>query len=266
MIANATALPPSELKIFRERESSDLGVKNTTSEPVDFIKNVGNAHFEAPQDCRHFFIRKLQSNFIESYKNGNVCVALRRMEEFSGCHPTQDGFVFGALDRSGPADPHHAIGYHQMPAYVRCGTYQPLMLAQNVQTVKGPEGVIPSIIWFERFDRGNLALGKPLFAFDACQRIDKVVEASKNWEMRISARICAVACGQGSCDQIKAATQRIDDRSHPSIECERERLIVDYRRIATTIKVWLFGDVIGISADPFDKALLEQWDLGIGPI
>jgi hypothetical protein len=32
--------------------------------------------------------------------------------------------------------------------------------------VEGPDGVILSLVWFQRFDRSSISLGKPLFAFD----------------------------------------------------------------------------------------------------
>jgi len=239
--------------------------RNLGLETIDFVENIRDADCEIPQNCRYLMVRQPGRSFIERYKNGEQCVALRRAEPFSGSESKQDGLVFQAFNNFGTANNHVAGPNHQIPVDLRLGDYQPLMLTQNVQTVKGPQHRIPSLVWLECFDRSALPRGKPLYAFDACQRIDEVEQASKDWKMRVGIRIFAVPDGKRCRDKIEAAAQGIDDCADPSVESEWERLVIHYRCVASAVRVWLLDDRIGISALPFDEPLLEQWDLGFGP-
>jgi hypothetical protein len=143
---------------------------------------------------------------------------------------------------------------------------QSLVLAKNIKLVEGPDGVIPSLVGFECFDRSSLPLGEPLFAFDACQRINHFLVGTKDWKMRVSARILTVARCQDGGKQIKAAAQGIDDGPHPGVEGEWKRhALVGYHRIAAALRIRLFDDVIRVFV-PLDESVLDEWDLGYGPV
>jgi hypothetical protein len=84
-------------------------------------------------------------------------------------------------------------------------------LHRGAPSMEDGHGQIPSRVWLERFDRGSLLLRKPLFAFDACQRVDHIDLGAEDWKVRVSARIVAVALGQAGGDEIERRPQRVDD-------------------------------------------------------
>ena len=232
---------------------------------VNLAKDIGYAHCEVAENCRYFVIRQPKADFIERYKNGDQCIALRRVEPLAGNETAQDGLVFQAFDGSFATHDHVAT-QHEITASSWLSQNQPLMLTSNVEAMEGPKGCIPSLVWFEQFDRGALPRGKPLFAFDASDGIEKIVEGSVDWKVRVATRIGAVPRGQSRSEQVQTAPQRSDDCSDPRVEGEWKRLIVDYRRVASAVRVRLYDDRIGIGALPIDEPLLQQWDLGFGPL
>jgi hypothetical protein len=147
---------------------------------------------------------------------------------------------------------------------------QPFMLAENVEFVQGPNGVIPSFVRFESFDRSSFALGKPLFAFnaiDSSERVDHTMQRIEDWEMPIAIRFFAIALGEGSGEQVQAATERVKNGADPSIHGKRQRnSLLSYKQIAACLRVTLFDDAIGATLLPLNKSLLQQWGLGYGPI
>ena len=231
-------------------------------EPRDHFSDPGR---ELAQEGGYFLIVEPKGGLPQRYERGEKCIALRRVEDFAAGQTEQDGLIFQAFDRLGSTDVHMSP-HHQKTLNVGARGQQPLVLAEDIQSVKGPKGVIPSLVRVERFDRGSFALGKPLFAFDALQWVDHGVEGIKDWKVRTVARFYAIACCQGSGEKIKTATERIDDGPDLGIERERKRLIVGYRNILSSIRITLLDNGIGVTTLPFDEALLQQWDLGYGPI
>jgi hypothetical protein len=85
--------------------------------------------------------------------------------------------------------------------------------------------------------------------------------------MPIAIRSFAVAMGENDGNQIKRASQRIDDRPDPRIEDQRKGLFLEsYNLIAVRLRIALTENAVGTFLCPFVEGVLEQWDLGIGPI
>jgi hypothetical protein len=210
------------------------------------------------------------SGLVESYLQGKKCIAFRRAEKFTLSETVQDGFTIHAFQGFRAANSHLGRSEHEVADYVGACGEQTFMLPQDVQLVQGPDGFIPSLIRLQRFDRGSLALGKPLFAFNAInpgQGINHALSGIENRKMSFRIRFFAIALCQGGGKQIKTATERIETRAEPSIECERQRgLLNSYYNIAVRLRITLADDGIGESPLPFDQALLDQWDLGYGPL
>src|SRR5438128_623284 len=106
----------------------------------EHIDDLRDASSEVHQHCRDFAIHEGEEtpSFIERYKRGECCLALRRVEPIAGFGAIQDGFVFRALRaNTASASPHHpnAFGVAEPPikaADVWLHGNQPLMLSEVV--------------------------------------------------------------------------------------------------------------------------------------
>jgi hypothetical protein len=237
---------------------------------VEERKNGANATPKLLKHGEYLLISDPKGRLIDEYIEGKKSIAFRNRNGSGFGHSTQYGFVIAALDgRACPRKPpgisevHHSVN-------ARLGTYQTLMLPYDVQVMEKPERFVPSFVRFERFDDRSLLISKPLFSFFVIQpmeRIDHIEFASEDWKVPIAIRDYAVALDQGSGEEIEGAWQRADDRPDPSIEAERERLfLVGYNQIITRLRISLTSQAVGATLLPFVEGILEQWDLGIGPI
>jgi hypothetical protein len=248
------------------------------SEDVSNIKSVddlADSLCESGERFRDFMIRRPEGSLIERYVSGHVCIALRRVEGFGGraSRSKQDGFVFQALN-----DP--KAGYYHISALATdCAAFpdeivnvnisddQPFVLAQDVQLVEGRNGAIPSLVRFECFDRSLFDLGKPLFTFDACSRINHRLVGAKNWKVRFSVRILAIACCERSGKQIEGTPERVEDRANPCVVDQwKLGALTSYNRIASVLRIRLFDNLIRMRFAPIEQGVLEEWDLGYGPL
>jgi hypothetical protein len=255
-----SALRETATRAVSARESSCL---------VEQLDDLADASSKAAECSYHLFVRHAHGDFAKRYMDGEQCIALRRVENFAGSETTQDGFIIHALNGFRSAD-NYVTTDHEISGHVWRDRNQSFVLAHDVEFVEGPYGGIPSLIRPERFDRGSLALGKPLFAFyaiNAGQRIDHAMGTVVDRKVSFGVSFFAIALGQGSSKQIEATTQGIENGTDPRIESERERLVInDSGIVAAAVRMRLFDNRIWVSLPPMKESFLEQFDLGYGPI
>ena len=245
-----------------ERAGRSLSVKE--------FDDVCDALDEPQERCYDFVPSQPGYNFVEGYLHGEIGMAVRQREREIGNRP-QYGFIIEAL--SARHSGHHkrtlsagGVSELKTESGVNTGADKPFVLAMDVKMVEGPDGIISSSVRLERFDDRAFTLGKPLFAFNAFQRINHVLIGGEDRKMRVFARLYAIACGQSGGEKIERTAQRVDDSASPSIERARQRIEVGYSQLAVGIRIRLEPEFIRVIVDPSAGGLLEEWDLGYGPI
>lgn len=148
---------------------------------------------------------------------------------------------------------------------------QPLMFSDNVQIMKGAEEMVAvsSSVRVQRFDDSSFLGGEGLYEFVPFVSLpgEEDCSAGGDWEVGIINERLAVAVGQGTRQNVKAASDGIDVDASLDLEGERERLFLrDYYHIVRNIR-WLLSDSnVHIFVEPSVKPLLKQWEVGFGPI
>lgn len=136
---------------------------------------------------------------IEHYVSGELYVGIRCVSgEFE-----QYGFVFQG---SGLEERNLATN-DKRNARIDDGGDQPFMFSKNVEFMERPQKIVPSIVWAVRFDDSNFTRRKPLYAFEPVFGVDEIVTASKDREMRITARRYAVVSSQRCGEEIKRTSR-----------------------------------------------------------
>ena len=222
----------------------------------------------APQQRKCLLVSDPKGCFVDEYIKGKKSVAFRYRNGSE--HATQYGFSVTGLNNAGREGEHSVISQRGHSVESWPGEQQTFMLPYDVEVMEEPQRLVPSVVRFERFDGGSLFVRKPLFSFfviDPQYWIDHGEFASEDWKMPIAIRSFAVALGEGARNEIEGASQRVNDRPDPSIERQGKRLFLNsYNQIIARLRVSLTHLAIGASLSPFVEGLLEQWDLGYGPV
>jgi hypothetical protein len=232
------------------------------SRAVEHRDDLVRTRDESAEGFYHWDFCQPHANFRESYLHGQGGIAFRRAEISAGSgEPNQDGFVFEAAPSayaSGDRDDYTGRD--------RIDRDQPFVFPQVVQFGEEPQSFVPSIVRLDRFDRSDLSGGQPPFAFDALQRIKKILVRGVEWEVRCCARIYVIAASQRGCEQIKAASDRIDGVTDMRADqwIKRDFLVGNYEMIGS-IRIVLYDDLIRVTPLPGQEVLLQNWDLGFGP-
>jgi hypothetical protein len=215
----------------------------------------------------HWLIGHPEGGLVEAYCRNDIGIAFRRAESRMCPEPKKWGVIIEAL----------GVGQNFLngirPSGDPCGldfrahNDQTFMLAFDIELMEGIENRVPSFVWSESFDRGSLSLGEPLFAFYSRERVDHILNAPEDWEVSMGARFYAVACGESGGQKIEAAPDGIDNRANFSLDhrIKRQFLASDEAFIAR-IRIWLDDKFIWAAPLPGQEALLQNWDLGYGPI
>ena len=219
---------------------------------------------EVAQHARYWLFVDAQGGLIESYIRGQKGIAFRRREGVTWGKPCQDGFVLQSSECSQETtSPNHDV----VRSDNWLGDDKALMLSQNVELVQRVENRIASSIRLERFDRGDFNLGKPLFAFDACQGINHFLMGSEDWKVRRFTRFFAIATGESGGEQIESASDGVEDCPSLDIKTSVERLAwYRYDKFLRRVRIVLGDEFVLAFPVPSQESVLEGWDLGFGPI
>ena len=233
------------------------------SRRVEQLDDLDDARVELPHERDGWLIHYPEGRFIEHYLAGEICVAVIQREHGVRRKSHQHGFVIQALPIRAPT---------RHTEVAKAGNYWPsidqaFVLPHDIELMEGIKQSVPSLVRFETFDFGDLALGKPLFFFDALYGEQKIPSQFVDGKVRFRTRLYAVALGEGGSEQIQGASRRVNDRAdirnHDRVK--RKRLIGDNELFAS-LRIWLYGQFIRASVVPFRESFLKNWDLGAGPV
>src|ERR1700731_2302040 len=141
---------------------------------IEEAYHLSHAQPEPPQRRQHLFIFKANRGFVDKYIEGKIGIAFRYRDAVLPADAPQYGFVVAALNGFHSKHIHSTAAEDQQAMKGGICKQQPLMLSDNIQVVQGPDGVIPSLIWLERFDSGTIFVRKPLFAFLVVQPAERI--------------------------------------------------------------------------------------------
>ena len=86
-------------------------------------------------------------------------------------------------------------------------------------------------------------------------------------ESAFRTRFYAIACGESGGKKIKRAAGGIDDRASFGAD---ERIngadLASYQQLIRGIRIWLHDEFVWARPLPGKESLLQDWDLGYGPI
>jgi hypothetical protein len=89
----------------------------------------------------------------------------------------------------------------------------------------------------------------------------------EDWKVRFVTRFYAVSRGEGGGEEIKRAASGIDDRTSIADHERIDRaLLMSYQDLVSGVRIWLDDKFVWAVPLPGKEALLQDWDLGYGPI
>lgn len=154
------------------------------------------------------------------------------------------------------------------PPWKHEGVDQAAVFPGEVQIVEGADKVIPSRVRGEVFDDALVDLGKPLYLFqDFAFGVHEIGFRLPNGEIGTLGFREAVTLGQSTSQQVKAATDAVDDGSGFCIDDRIERL--DFReavQLFAGLRIGISFHGVGRAPTPLNDAFLKHWELGYGPI
>ena len=242
-----------------------MGARKAALRHVEQFDDVVTARTECAQFEHQRFIHQANGRLVDRYLAGEIGIVLR--QGVIGGSPwatNQYGFIWKAM-RFGARAPKHKRRMQFDDLGV--GADKPLMLSDDVEVVQGIKKRIPSFVRLQRFDGRDLSIGEPIFLFDVVQISGESALKLMNWEFSVSVRLYAVSLGEGSGDHIEGASVGIDDQSRFDIDERVERdFFSRHYELVRGIRIILEPEFIRVTTHPGKEALLQNWDLGYGPL
>ena len=233
--------------------------------PLRPVEELDNPSQRRPPFAQMRYHGQNVGSFLDDYICGNIEIALRCRGLFD---VAQNGLTISARLRG---DDTHFCGDSEIAereaVWSDLHAEQSSMFSGHVQVMEGPQKIISSEIRLERYDDRSFRVDKPFFAFDTVLRVNKVEPGTTKGKVRIHAWSHAVACGDGTHQEIERAPESVDVTASGDIEFSREGgLLLNYCRFLSTVRINLFHKGYEIGGDPSVQLALESWDLGYGPI
>jgi hypothetical protein len=202
---------------------------------------------------------------LERYIKGNLNLVVRRTNP-GGC---DYGIIFQArpngrkIQRGGGA-----FSGHNHDAGVQPHGDQPPVFSLDVQLMHGEQKIIPSFVWVEVFDRYSVLFGKPVYFFDSpVHRVNKFLRVPPDREINVSWREGAVSLGKRDSEQIKAASQTVNDKPDFDVDDWIERFnIREFNMRFPKFRVVFLDETVRAIVSPGVDSADELWDLGFGPV
>lgn len=214
----------------------------------------------ADRGCEVFAMHR--ASFIERYMKADAHLAVRHR----GVGRYQYGFLikaFPATIREGGT----AKSGSTHTAAKSEGIKEAAVFPGSIEVVEGEKQIIPSWVWPEVFDDVLVDLGKPLYLFEGSGIgiSSELLKALPEGEVGGFGIREAVALGQGQ--QIEAASDTVNDGPCFRIDNGVNRLDISKAvELFTGLRIGINAHGIGFISFPRDNTLLQDWDLGYGPI
>jgi hypothetical protein len=210
-----------------------------------------------------WLIDEPKGRFVERYLSGDMAIVLRRCEPSSGGETVQDGLVLH-IPMEALKSP--TFGLQSEARNLRPSSQKPFVFSPDIELMEGIQKRVPAFVRHERFDSSLFILGKPRFAFNTLGAEERV-QGAENWKVRFVARFYAIPSSESGSNQVEATSKRIDNRSSFGIEEAIKRgLRVGSEELEGRVSIRLYHEHIRAVPLPGSESLLDEWDLGYGPI
>jgi hypothetical protein len=233
------------------------------SRTVEQLNDISNPFRETWEKGIGWLIDEPKGRFIEPYLSGDVAIVLRLREPTGGGETVQDGLMLHLpLETLKSA----SFGLQDEARNLRPCGQKPFVFSPDIELMEGIKKRVPAFVRHERFDSGLFVLRKPRFAFNTLGAEERV-QGAVDWKVRFVARFYAISCGEDGRDQVEATSERIDDDTSFGVDEPIERpLWVRGQELIGRVCIRLYHQHVHAVLLPGSEALLEQWDLGHGPI
>lgn len=241
------------------------------SRNVEHPDDFDHSCVESAQQRNDRFVYQVESGFVESYINNRRYIAIRRAKHVTSPNSPQDGFLVMVHNGFGSVDHEPVREQHCGADDVGVRYDEPFMLEKMIELVEGPQGVIPSLVRAQRFDDRSFAIGQPMFAFLAVQppiRIRSADSCIEDGEVRIAARLYAIAARERRGEHIETGAEKMDHRTGAHVEHPGHGRFFDRddEIMIPRIRIALSAEGIWLTAYPSVECFVDNWDLGYGPI
>lgn len=201
-----------------------------------------------------------QPDFIKDYLDGELYLGLR----FVSGKFKQHGFVFQIAEVT-DMELNASAKYGKAVDRKYCRD-QSFMLSQNVELMEGPQQVVTSVVWPERFNDFDVGWREPLFVFYSIKRIDEVVEGSENGKVMLAIRYYASPQRESGTEQVQGTPKRPDDYSDLRMDDVGQRLFdAHYRELLIGLRIRVYRNYLEAIGLPRSDTTGENWELGFAP-
>jgi hypothetical protein len=223
-----------------------------------------DSHCEESESDDCWLVGYPQGGLIQKYLRGDVAIAFRRAESPSG-ETEQNGFII-QMKKAG-----FNIGAPCGDVGLRDEWFngkKSFVFPQNIELMDGVENVVPSIVSLCVFDRGCFAGRDPLFVFDSRYGSQKVGASLSNGEVGLAVRFYAVAREKRRHENIQGGSSGIYNGSYVAMNerVQRDAEISNKEFPIFVGRIRLWDNLVWALPLPIHKSLLQDWDLGLGPI
>jgi hypothetical protein len=145
---------------------------------------------------------------------------------------------------------------------------QSVVFPLDVELMKDPKQIIPSLVRLQRFNECSWRLGEPIYKLmSLVVPRSEMTQALGNREPRIFGIDYVVPSRERNSQNIQATSERVEISPELNIKSEREQLIIaNYQRIVSRWRWQLFDSHLHVSSEPRIDFGPESWEFGYGPI
>jgi len=212
-------------------------------------------------------LRPAQGRLLERYLKADLNIAIRRV----GGGSRKQGFLFSyradelQIDSMIEAD-------QTYPPREYGGFKQASVFSSAIHIVEGPQKAIPSLIRPQVFDDQLVGAGEPLYLFFAptSSGVIEGVKAGTNGKVDVFVSRLAVALSQDIRQNVEGAPDAMKDGPGLCIDDggngRNRTQIIEF---PTGVRIGVNPNGIGFggfSVPPIGDTLLQDWELGYGPI
>lgn len=206
-------------------------------------------------------------DFIEDYRSGKIEIGLW----CSFGVQAQCGFAISGIQEELPHGGKVVINAKSSEAPARSSRgygQQRMMFPLDVQLMEGPQGVVPSLVRFQRFDNCSFGVGERLYEFLPLVGLcGERAGVPRDGEINLIGIRYAVALGERGGEDVERTADSVNVRSNLDVERERQRLFFDHHNdIVSSLTFHLFHGYAQIIASPSAQSALKGWQIGHGPI
>lgn len=247
-----TKLKPSSSLVERDRPVSLKSLDDRVGKSSEFAEGGDNR-----------LIRE-KFSFVERYISADLKIALRRVD----AGPRYYGAIFEARPDHGKMKAANmGFGRDGDGTRDKMDANQPFMFPRNVELVECEEKVIPSLVRLQIFDDSQIGSGQPLFSFSHVYWVEKLIDGRVNGKAGVTTSFFAIACGNGGAKEIKASADAVDGRPDSGIDGWRQSSVhLELEELLSHFRVRLFDKQIRGFIEPRFDHLLQNWELGFGPV